>query len=206
MSHGFSMKGRKKGFKTDDEIRKFENTHNKIVKSLYSRGDIVEMNKIIEDTNLPRQTIWRHLKILENEGHIERHGKSGWEVTENVYSRIDITKLIQEFVRKESYIMNGNPEVSNVTSVELPSKFLSPEQVTKIRKIISEDYKSMPEKAMLIILINKRPIGKILPIKYIKGTKLSPEKRKEILEEKEIKAKQKSKEIQKLIRKIRRKC
>ena len=50
----FDMKGRKVGFRTDNEIRKFENTRNEIVKSIYSRGGKVKMGDIVKDNERGR--------------------------------------------------------------------------------------------------------------------------------------------------------
>jgi len=196
---------RKKGVRFYKELLKMETRKSKIIDSLCSRGGIVKMKDIVDDTGLPRQTVHRYLTRLKVEGHIKSHGKLGWEVLGPFYKRGNPLKLIKSFTEGENYVMHGNPEFHKITIVELPSSFLSPKQITEIRRIINdclnEKFKKMPESNMLSVLINKRsvPHGK-----YVRGIKLSKEKRRKFLEN--IKNKQdKSEDIRKLLKKLRKK-
>jgi len=160
LTRRFSKRYRKreKGFRDISQLRKWEEYHDKIIQVLFRRGGLVKMGYLVEETGIPRQTILRHLDSLQKEGRVKMEGKSGWMVLEKVYLRSKPEDIIKNILGYGGFAMSGHPDLSQITIIESPRRFLSPEQVTKLQNVISSGVnnglKGLPERVMISVVIN----------------------------------------------------
>ena len=164
---------RRKGWRNNKQKKDWEIAHEKIVKSIWSKGEVIRTGEIVERTGLSRKTVRKHLRELIAEGNLENIGIKGhYKPTGSFYISFDPRKTIPQIISKmESWRMTGHPDISAIVNVHMPRQIISSKEELQIHRIIFNSIKNsmkkrkiklkdLPDKFLIIHVLNKDALYK----------------------------------------------